>query len=522
MNPVDVDETTIPPPADECNELGAPGGMRADTLADSVVILLSLTVIQRVVGLCRAVLFCRWLEPEQLGLWDMAFSFLMLAAPLSMLALPSAFGRYLEHYRQQGQLRTMIARTAWTVGCLVGLVCAGLYLGRAWFSELIFGSPGHETLVSYLAVALGVVVSTHFFIDLLTALRNVRFLAVIQFVNSLAFALFGAGLIFGVGQTAGSVVVAYGSACLFSSVLVVWRLRPTWQALPRDTAPPTHRSFWGKIVPYVVWVSATSLTANLFEIADRYMIIHYSTGGPEAGLMQVGQYHSSRVVPLLMVSIAVMLGAMVTPHLSADWESGRRDRVQARLNLFLKLLALALSAAAVAVLIAAPLLFDWAFRGKFDDGRAVLPMTLCYCIWFGLTLVSQNYLLCAEKARLGSLALGAGLVCNVVLNRILLPRYGLTGAVAATTVANLVALGLLSTFSYTLGFRMHRATAIALAVPALLIWGPWPTAAALAVLGVLAWRTDWILDPAEKEQLAEVGRTYLVRVTHFARRDGHS
>ena len=46
-------------------------------------------------------------------------------------------------------------------------------------------------------------------------------------------------------------------------------------------------------------------------------------------------------------SIAVTLGAMITPHLSHDWEAGRRELVAARLRLFLKLFGFAIYAAAV-------------------------------------------------------------------------------------------------------------------------------------------------------------------------------
>ena len=162
--------------------------------------------------------------------------------------------------------------------------------------------------------------------------------------------------------------------------------------------------------------------------------------------------------------------------------------------------------------MAAPILFDWALAGKFQGGRAILPYTLTYCIWFGMTLVSQNYLLCAEKARLGSLALMIGLGVNIVLNRIWLPEFGLVGAVWATMVANLVALVLLSTFNRLLGFRLHRATVLVLAMPALLCIGPWTVLAAMLALAVLAVVTDWILDPAEKQQLAEVWSGYAVRL----------
>ena len=86
----------------------------------------------------------------------------------------------------------------------------------------------------------------------------------------------------------------------------------------------------------------------------------------------MGNYHASRVVPTLLVSIAAMLAAMITPHLSHDWEAGRREQVAARLRLFVKLFGLATLAGIVAVAAAAPLLFNVALRGKFA-GRADRP-----------------------------------------------------------------------------------------------------------------------------------------------------
>ena len=70
-----------------------------------------------------------------------------------------------------------------------------------------------------------------------------------------------------------------------------------------------------------MWV--TNLLTNLFEVIDRFMIVHHSGWPSEEALRQVGNYHSSRILPLLFVSVAVMLGSMITPHLSVDWEIGQ-------------------------------------------------------------------------------------------------------------------------------------------------------------------------------------------------------
>jgi len=488
-----------------------PAVLRTDSLAESVMILLGLAVVQRLVGFCRAILFCRWLDPEELGQWDMAFSFLVFVAPLSVLALPGAFGRYVEHFNQRGQLRTFLRRTM--VACAAAAVVAVVLIqsGREWFSQLIFGTSECGELVALLAVSLAAVVVYNFLTELFTALRNVRLVSIMQLVNSVAFAVLGVCLLLGWQRSALSIVLAYGGSCLIAGGGAAWWLRRTWKALPQVAEPLPQRALWSKLAPFAAWVVLVSMLANLFEIVDRYMIVHFSSQPPAQALAMVGHYHSSRVVPLLLVSIAAMLSAMITPHLSHDWEAGRRDRVAARLGLFLKLFGFALVTVSVVVSFAAPLLFNVAFQGKFAGGLAVLPWTLTYCTWFGLTMVAQNYLWCAERARLSSLALLTGLLVNVGLNLLLLPRMGLLGAVLATTTANLVALALVVTFNRLLGFRIDCGTWVVLALPPAICLGPQLAAAVLIAVAWAAVRSDRLLSVEEKRVLTQGWSEYVER-----------
>ncbi len=513
----------IPAPADEsCSELGVNelgGGdlgaiehYRTDTLADSILILLILNGVQRLVGLGRAVLFCRWLSPEELGLWDMAFGFMMLAAPLSVLSIPAAYGRYIEYYRQKGQMRTLVRRTGAVSGFCAVFACSLVFAFRQWFSVLIFGSPDHVRLVELLAMVLLGVVAAHFFVALLTAMRNVRELAVIQFANSLLFAVFGAALVLAWRDAAQSVIIAYALACAVSALWSLWYVQRAWRGLPTAEQPLGHSELWAKLIPFFVWVTITDLLANLFAIVDRYMIVHYSPSGTAAALGEVGQYHSSRIIPLLMISIALLLGGIITPHLSRDWEAGNRDRAKARLRLFAKLLAFVLFAGGIAVLIGAPLLYRLAFKGKFAAGLELLPLTLTYCTWFGMTIILQNYLFCVEKARLGSIALAAGLVSNVILNLILLPAWGLMGAVVATTVANFLALALMCLMNRLLGFRLDAGSRIVLMAPVAFVLGTWTSLGLLAAIVLAAIFTDRVFSGAEREVLVETWWRYAERI----------
>jgi len=245
-----------------------------------------------------------------------------------------------------------------------------------------------------------------------------------------------------------------------------------------------------------------SILINLFGMIDRYMILHFSQMSADEALDAVGNYYAARVVPLLLVSIAAMLAAIIIPHLSHDWEAGRRHLVVARLRLFVKVFGFALFATAAAVLLFSPLLFDVGFHGKYPQGQAVLPWTLICCTWFGLSMILQTYLLCAEKAGLVSVSLAFGLALNVPLNLVLLPRLGLEGAVLSATASNALLLWSVCRFNHRFGLRLDTGVKVVLVLPILLCCGPW-----LAILSMVAVAADavWgnrLLSHEEKRLLA--------------------
>ena len=489
----------------------SPRAPRTDTLADTVIFLLALTAVQRLVGFARSVLFCRWLDPLELGEWDLAFGFLLLAAPLTLLGLPGSFGRYVEFYRQRGQLRSFLSKATLISALLATCGVSVVAMNSGWFSHLVFGRPDRIELVRLLAAGLCVVIVYNFLMELFTALRMFRVVSGLQFAHSLAFAVVGGGLLFGWQSSAASVVLAYSAACLLCMSAAIFWLRRMWHALPRAAAPLSHRELLVKLMPFAVWMWVTNWLSNLFDVADRYMLIHYSGLDSATALAQVGNYHSSRVVPILLVSIAAMLANATLPHMSHDWETGRRTAVSQRVNLMLKLMGFASLLGASIILLAAPILFDYAFQGKYSGGLAVLPWTLVYCVWFGLVGLAQNYLWCAEKAGLGSLAVLAGVLVNIGLNLVLLPRYGLHGAVLATVAANFVAFTLTCLLAHLCGLRFDSGMWIIALLPPLLALGPGPMLAVLCVLAAWAACGNGLLSGEDRRQLSNVWRDYTAR-----------
>ncbi len=472
---------------------------RVVSLGSAVAVLMLLTILQRVIGLLRNVLVCRWLDPENLGMWNLANGFLILAAPLIVLGIPGSFNRYLSHYQQRGQLRSFLRRTLMATFALTIVGLAGMFVFQETFSWLAFGEDTHISLFVGVALALAFVIGFNTCTELLTALRHVRAGAVFQTINGLLFTFLSLLLVHVWQWGALGVVWGYSLACLVTGGAMAVYLILQGRSFPTETGAEPAGAFWGRLMKFASWYWLTDLLANLFSAIDRYMIVHSAGLDAHESFEMVGQYHSSQILGTLLVSFMGMLGSMLLSYSSHDWESGQRVRVEQTLDLALKLLALSLTAGSALVVLIAPWIFHVALADKYNEGLQVLPATMAYCIWFGLMFIAKIYLWCHERAALATAGLVVGLITNVVLNWIWLPVWGLEGAVTATVIANGVALGIVVAVAHSLGLRCSIATLACLACPGLLCFSAWGTLMAVTALFVFGTMGRWLWTESQQQ-----------------------
>jgi hypothetical protein len=205
-----------------------------DSAAYGVAAVLVLAGLQRLIGFVRAVWFCRHLTPEELGKWEVLFSFLNLAAPLVIFSLPGTFGRYAERYRRQGQLRSFLRQTAWVCAGLTAAAVLAIGGAQPWLELLLFGSPGNEPLLRILPWTLASVICLNYLTELFTALRSVRISSMLFFLSSVLFAGLGVGFLVFWRNDAVSVTAAYGLSNLAAAAVAGLILRRHYCLLPPE------------------------------------------------------------------------------------------------------------------------------------------------------------------------------------------------------------------------------------------------------------------------------------------------
>lgn len=498
---------------------------QADSFGHGLLALLVSNVLQRGLGLARNLLFCWLMLDTELGIWSLIQTFVFLAAPLAILGLPGSYGRYIEHYRQRGQLRSFLLQTGAVSAFGTLVLVTTLLSAPQFFSTWITGTE--QSFISMLAVCFCLVAIIIFIstAEVASGLRQIRLVSTMHFINSLAFTIVGITAL-AVSTSWQAIVVAFGIAhCLGSLPLLSLYYRFTSLSLEDSeqsstaksstlgTAPaePTPWAMWSRLLRYAFSIWLMNLLINLFDVLDRYMLLYWLDASTEYSQALLGQYHAARIFPLLLLSLGSMLSNTLLPYITADWEAGNKAEAGARVTDSLKLCSLVLWLASIAFLIPAPWIFDIGLQQRYQLGLEVQPDCLLITIWGSLFLIAQNYLLCVERGRIMVLICALGLIFNAGLNAWLIPALELQGAVTATWLANGMLLTMMLLAIRSAGCKLDRTLWLALFAPASLVAGAELSALTLAVLLVLAARTDWLISSADRNRI----EVLLAKYQHF-------
>jgi O-antigen/teichoic acid export membrane protein len=473
----------------------------ADSIATGLSFMLLTNILQRGVGFARNVGFCSFLSEEQIGLWALASSFFVLGAPLAVLGLPGTFGRFVETYRVRGQLSTFLGRIF--LVSMIGTIVMSMVLlvMHQLLGHLILGIDTTLSTMAIIVATLGAVIAFNVATELANGLRQSRIASMMHSSSSLLFTAVSVVCLL-LWADWRAIVLAFG----ISSILALW---PLWKLKPHLSQSDKHakgdlkpQEMWKRILPFAASVWTMNLLINLFEVVDRYTLL-YLAETPEVGAAMVGQFHSAKLLPVLLTSLTALVSSMLLPYLARDWEAGRSDQVRTSLEFTIKSAVFAFFLISVAAMVFAPWLFQYVLRNKYQDGLEAMPLALVYCCFSAASVLLQNYFWCAEKGRIVGAITALGLVLNVALNLWWVPLFGILGAMAATAVSGwgILVLTLLSLRSVKI--RFGWAFYVISALPVLLLFGPSLAMLGVAIVVLVMSRTTFILNSKEKKLLDE-------------------
>ncbi|MEZ5343608.1 MAG: lipopolysaccharide biosynthesis protein [Acidimicrobiales bacterium] len=250
--------------------------------------------------------------------------------------------------------------------------------------------------------------------------RDVRSFLGISIVNTIGAQLAGVAVAFVAGRTATNFMLGF---VVGSAVAALW----TWVACGRPLgllAWPQAREVFRYSLPIV----PAALATLVLQAGDR-LVVQASMGSVEVGRYQVGYLLASLAVPAL-----VAFNNAWGPQLAEASENGSFGQA---LDEPISAIVLGASWAGTCCAVLAPAMIAQALPKSYDaDGlRVVIAIVAASSFWFAIYVVATQVLAAARRTKILAVATPLATAINVGLNLWLVPRYGLEGAAAATTVA---------------------------------------------------------------------------------------
>lgn len=412
-----------------------------------VVGYLPANLVQGVTGLLTIVAFTRLLTPQAYGVYALAFSVMSLAHTCLFVWLEASMARFYAPESDAGRLPAHFA-TLYRAEAVFGLIAPTVGGAILWLLPI-----GHELKIAIGAGLLAIPLRSlaKMIQERRRAAGEVRAAAALDMAQSGGAFLIGLTLAWA-GLGGASPLLGLGGAAL---LCVLWTLPKELGHAPGGAFEIERaRAYAGYGLP----VALSLILALALATTDRFLIAGY-LGEASVGVYHAGYSLSNRTLDVLFI----WLGMAGGPAAIAALERGGKAALTAQAREQASLMLLVCVPAAVGLALVARPLADVMVGPDLREGAAqVTPWIAASGLFAGLTTYYfHTAFTLARRTGLLLAAMAAPAAVNIGLCLVLIPSYGLSGAMWATTAS--YGVGLLASFA--LGRRV-----MALPIPWDTLW----------------------------------------------------
>lgn len=374
------------------------------------------------------VLLARWLGVFEYGIYTYVWVWITVIGTMCGLGFATTVVRFLPEYAERGEHAHArgFLRAGHSVTFLAGVLCAAvglaaLYLLQGWYNDA-YRVPMALALLSLPAFAItdfqdGVGRSQSWLTLALAPPYIFRPAVMIVFVG-LAVA---AGWPLNAGTAACALVAAVWLTAVLQYALQKRRLVSVFASGERRY----RLKFWLLVSMPVLLMEGFALVMMNMDVLLLDLFVE-----PD----QIGIYYATARTITLIAFVHFAVAAAVMPrfatyHANGDNQGIQQLLKQSRVWTFLPSLA----GAAALLVLGKPLL--WMFGSDFTAGYPLMFVLVVGLLARAAVGPTQGLLVVTGRQNIAAVVLSGAVIANIVLNLILIPNYGLTGAAWATSIA---------------------------------------------------------------------------------------
>jgi O-antigen/teichoic acid export membrane protein len=370
-------------------------------------------------------IFARLFRPEEYGILAVIGMFTSAGGIAMSNWLTTSVIRFLPQYRQQGQLGRFYSNLlcAFALSLMVFIIVAVP-------AYLFVRATVSDEVCRLLPLAGGIIFISTLYAILQNVLRaDQRSKLFVGFDLFQAFGALAIGLTLVIALNFGVEGILWGSFTAMTAASLGigwWLLRQGVEIKITSVSIGTLREF----TVYGLPVGIATIGSWILSLSDRY-IIEFFRGTFEVGVYSMSYGLASKSINLVVSSLMLAVG----PILINTWESEHRDATPQLLGQITRLTLLLVVPMVVGLSVLAVPVFRVMTTDAYLPGARALPWIALGTLLYTLNLQAYTGLIVAKKTMIMARNyIFAGLI-NVLLNILLVPRFGFMAAAVNTSVS---------------------------------------------------------------------------------------
>jgi len=395
-------------------------------LGKSSVIYTITTILQNGIAFFLLPLYTRYLTPTDYGILAVVSSINGFLSIFLMLALNGAMTRFYFDYRFEPEKLKVFWGTILTFILIVSMGAGGLLIlfGQILFKPVI----GEIPFWPFVALGIGAVMFQPFFTIYLSLLQTrekagkYAVFSLIQFMINISLTI---TLVVFVGWGAEGPLTATLTTAVLFFIASIYALRD-------DVVFGISKIYLKEALRYSLPLVPHSLASQISNATGK-LFLNYLVNTGSAGLYNIGFMFGS-----IIGVVSDGINKAYVPVSMGILSTNRREELDHLKNIVLFLVVMYCLLGALISLFAKEAILILTTEA-FYKSYVIVPFLAFYFVLGGIYYILVNILFFVKRAtKFVAIGTGIGAFSNILLSWLLIPRYGLFGAAAATIIAQVI------------------------------------------------------------------------------------
>lgn len=414
-------------------KIGKPGIIKSTGIYSLGIILL------RASSFLLLPFYSQMFSTSDFGNYTLILSFYTILAVIVQAGFQASLTKYYVEAESSEEKKLIFSTVVNSLIILSVVVAISMIIFSSQTSYLIFATGNYDKIIISSAFLLIVETVSYYNLHLLRAReeskRYVLIVSISAILNLIINFLFIASFNFGI-------LGIFLAQIVSSSV----SLGLSYRLIKNDYVLKIDPRIIKRLLIFSLPLLAAGILSTFVDLADRFLINHYMSA------KEVGCYSFAYRIAMVMNIVVISFSSAWNPRSLDDIKNkiivSTLPRVFTRLLFMLTFVFLAV-ALLVDDLFTFQLYGKTLFAKEFYSGIFIIPFILMSYLFRGLSSFYSIYPLTTGKSYHYLIGDLIGFITNILLNILLIPRYGLLGAAVAT----LISYFLIALYSFVISYK---------------------------------------------------------------------